>query len=220
MHVRPKCKASLCRHKAQAAIGEELMAELNVAHKVELANRLQCCARALSRRVLQLMLAFLVSGVAASAADSAPTVVPAGHELVQCVSVDGDTAFDILFQIEEDRYRAVWMVASDPTVSIENTEIARFEADEGLLSNSDTLVVAHVDPKNPKTGRKGERIGGTVLGALTKITLDIDVDLFAVNSSSAAAEAATVPSRFSAQATYFKRNGDQYDQDFDCSGRR
>ncbi len=196
------------------------MAELNVAHKVELANRLQCCALALSRRVLQLMLAFLVSGVAASAADSAPTVVPAGHELVQCVSVDGDTAFDILFQIEEDRYRAVWMVASDPTVSIENTEIARFEADEGLLSNSDTLVVAHVDPKNPKTGRKGERIGGTVLGALTKITLDIDVDLFAVNSSSAAAEAATVPSRFSAQATYFKRNGDQYDQDFDCSGRR
>lgn len=220
MFERPKCKASLCRHKAQAAIGEELMAELIVAHILELANRLKCCLMDLSRRLSALTLAVLVPGVAAFAAGSAPVVVPAGHELVQCISVDGDTALDILFQIEEDRYRAVWMVASDPTVSVANTEIARFEADEGLLVNSDTLVVAHVDPKNPKTGRKGERIGGTVLGALTKITLDIDVDLFAVNSSSAAAEAVTVPSRFSAQATYFKRNGDQFDQDFDCSGRR
>ena len=164
-----------------------------------------------------------------SGAVAADMVVPSGHELVECVSVDGDTELDILFQIEEDRYRSVWMVASDPTVAPENSEIARFEAAEGLLSNSDTLVVAHVDPRNPKTGRKGERIGGTVLGALKLIMLDLDVDLFELNASAAAAGAASagtpvetlgVPAKFSAQATYFKRNGDQHVQDLDCTSRR
>jgi len=169
-------------------------------------------------------------GFVGSVAMATDMVVPSGHELVECVSVDGDTEIDILFQIEEDRYRGVWMVASDPTVTPENSEIARFEAADGLLSNSDTLVVAHVDLRNPKTGRKGERIGGTVLGALKLIMLDLDVDLFELNASAVAAggaasagtsvEASGVPAKFSAQATYFKRNGDQHVQDLDCTSRR
>lgn len=180
----------------------------------------------------RILMATAAIGFIHSGAVAADMVVPAGHELVECVSVDGDTELDILFQMEEDRYRGVWMVASDPTVAPENSEIARFEADEGLLSNSDTLVVAHVDPRNPKTGRKGERIGGTVLGALKLIMLDLDVDLFELNASATADGALSanasgvtvattgVPAKFSAQATYFKRNGDQHVQDFDCTSRR
>lgn len=199
---------------------------LSFERKMELKSSIMLTLRLTMTRVLTATAALCFVGSVAMAADM---VVPSGHELVECVSVDGDTELDILFQIEEDRYRSVWMVASDPTVAPENSEIARFEAAEGLLSNSDTLVVAHVDLRNPKTGRKGERIGGTVLGALKLIMLDLDVDLFELNASAAAAGTASagtpvetlgVPAKFSAQATYFKRNGDQHVQDLDCTSRR
>lgn len=199
---------------------------LSVERKMELKSSIMPNPIPTIARILMIAGALGFVGSGAVAAD---IVVPAGHELVECVSVDGDTELDILFQIEEDRYRGVWMVASDPTVAPENAEIARFEAADGLLSNSDTLVVGHVDLRNPKTGRKGERIGGTVLGALKLIMLDLDVDLFELNASATAdvaqpadtsIAAAGVPAKFSAQATYFKRNGDQHVQDLDCTSRR
>lgn len=200
---------------------------LSFERKMDLKSSIRSTLMPALTRILAITAAI---GFVDSGAVAADMVVPTGHELVECVSVDGDTELDILFQIEEDRYRGVWMVASDPTVAPENSEIARFEAAEGLLSNSDTLVVAHVDLRNPKTGRKGERIGGTVLGALKLIMLDLDVDLFELNASAVAAggvatagapvETLGVPAKFSAQATYFKRNGDQHVQDLDCTSRR
>lgn len=187
---------------------------LSFERKTELKSSIMPTLIPAMTRILTITAAF---GFIGSGTVAAEMVVPGGHELVECVSVDGDTELDILLQIEEDRYRGVWMVASDPTVAPENSEIARFEAAEGLLNNSDTLVVGHVDLRNPKTGRKGERIGGTVLGALKLIMLDLDVDLFELNAS---VETLGVPTKFSAQATYFKRNGDLHVQDLDCTSRR
>jgi hypothetical protein len=64
-----------------------------------------------------------------------------------------------------------------------------------------------VDPKNPKTGRKGERIGGTRLGALRSVMLDLNIDLISKRSRKA----------YSGQAIYLKKNGDQLVQDLTCT---
>lgn len=142
--------------------------------------------------------------------DSAPMRVPNGYELVVCDSVDGDVRFDLFFELGRkvtESPKALAMVVLDPTVEESRAEIARFEAADGLLSNSNGVVTGYIDLKNPDTSRKGERVGGTVLGALRSITLDLDFDFSVVPTGS---------KHYSAQAMFFKRNGDEHVQDLDC----
>lgn len=136
--------------------------------------------------------------------------VPAGYELIVCDSVDGDVRFDLFMELGRkvtESPKALAMVVLDPTVDEARAEVARFEAADGLLSNSNGVVTGYIDLKNPDTSRKGERVGGTVLGALRSITVDLDIDFSVVPTGS---------KRYSAQAMFFKRNGEEHVQDLDC----
>ena len=97
--------------------------------------------------------------------------------MILCDSLDGDTHFKVdLEQIDPNQApSALDMFVFDPTVSEANALIAHFDADDGLLNNTNGVLVGYVDPKNPKTGRKGERIGGTRLGALRSVMLDLNI---------------------------------------------
>lgn len=135
------------------------------------------------------------------------------NEVLVCEGVDGEVRFEILFYISggKDPTQAVSMRVSDPNVAPRYAEIALFDAADGLLNSNGNIIVGYVDLTNPKTGRKGERIGGTVLGALRSIMirLDVDVDIAAATSK-----------KQSAQAVYLKKIGEELVQDLDCAMQR
>jgi hypothetical protein len=127
-----------------------------------------------------------------------------------CTSVDQDTRIDV--SIESDAaaqgHRAITMSIFDLNVSEPRQLIAKFVAADGLLNiNNNGVIIADVDLTNPNSSRRGERIGGTVLGALKSIVLDIDFSY---------QEAFKKGTGLSATVTYVKRNGEELVQDFDC----
>lgn len=129
-------------------------------------------------------------------------------EMVTCFGMDGDVKFEV--QIDRTRARApiaLAMRVSDPNVSLERQEIAFFHAKDGLLSTVGNQFVGLVSDVHPLTGRRGERIGGTVLGALRRVTLEADID-FTIEPSPRKRHAAVV--------TYEKKNGEELVQDLDC----
>jgi hypothetical protein len=132
-------------------------------------------------------------------------------EVFSCQSVDQDTRIEVYFDApiaNDDRGpRARAVVASDPTVSPRRSLIARFDAVDGLVNNSGSVVVAYVDLNNPKSSHKGERIGGTRLGSLRSILIDIDHSY---------QEAVVDGARLSASVVYTKTTGEELQQDFDC----
>ena len=138
-------------------------------------------------------------------------------EIVTCEGVDGEVRFEMLFEIESRLIgpQAIAMRVSDPNVAVSRAEIAMFEYAEGLLNNNGNVVVGYVDPLNPKTGRKGERIGGTNLGSLRSIMVRLDLD-FNVDF----AATATPGKKHSAQAIYLKKIGEELVQDLDCTVQR
>ncbi len=146
-------------------------------------------------------------------AQAAPTLVTPRQEEVICIGVDGEIRFDILIEIPNmvDSANALKMRASDPNVSAARSEIALFEADDGLLNNDNEVIVGYVDSANPKTARTGERIGGTTLGQLRSVMLSLDID-FDI--------AAPPMKKYSAQALYLKKSGEQLVQDLDCTRQR
>lgn len=129
--------------------------------------------------------------------------------MILCDSLDGDTHFQVDLEegVANEAPTALDMFVYDPTVSEANSLIAHFDAEDGLLNNTNGVLVGYVDPKNPKTGRKGERIGGTRLGALRSVMLDLNIDLISKRSRKA----------YSGQAIYLKKNGDQLVQDLTCT---
>ena len=141
-----------------------------------------------------------------------PPAVPR-TEVVVCEGVDGEVRFDLLFEIDRAPIgpRALAMRVSDPNVAAERAEIAMFDYADGLLNNNGNVIVGYVDPSNPKTGRTGERIGGTNLGQLRSIMVRLDVD-FDV--------AETPGKKHSAQAVYLKKIGEELVQDLDCTVQR
>lgn len=149
---------------------------------------------------------------AAEASDFATLPTPR-NETVVCVGVDGDIRFDVLVEIPNlaDAPMASSMRASDPNVSPARAEIAMFEAQEGLLDNDNGVIVGHVDSSNPKTARKGERIGGTTLGQLSSVMLSLDVD-FSI--------AASPLKKYSAQVVYLKKSSERLVQDLDCTRQK
>jgi hypothetical protein len=132
-------------------------------------------------------------------------------EGVICMSVDQDTRIQVFFNSKATAYdmplRPQAMVVSDPTVSARNQVIAKFLASEGLITMTDNVITGFIDDRNPNTGRRGKRIGGTVLGSLYAISLEIDT------SHQIPAQDGV---RLAAQVIYTKRTGQQLSQDFDC----
>lgn len=132
-------------------------------------------------------------------------------EVIQCDGVDGDVRFEVNVAPNEQDPTALKVISlrvSDPNVSEARTEVALFEAADGLVNASGDVVVGYVDATNPKTGRKGERIGGTTLGQLRSIMLRFDVGLIEATSSG---------KKHSAEVSYLKKMGRELVQDLDCA---
>lgn len=66
------------------------------------------------------------------------------------------------------------MIISDPSVSHGRKTIAKFEAADGLLTNSGSRYVAEVDLRFSNSGRSGENLASTKLGEVDQIILDVD----------------------------------------------
>ena len=162
----------------------------------------------MQKSVFSVLLASLVllCGLSRTEAHSLPTP---RQEKVSCEGVDGEVRFEMVIEIpnESDSPQALSMRVSDPNVSKERSEIASFEYADGLLNNTGGVLVGYVDLSNPKTGRKGERIGGTTLGQLRSVMVTLDIDF---NSAFVAGKVS------SAQAVYLKKIGEELVQDLDC----
>ncbi len=142
-------------------------------------------------------------------------------EGIICQSVDQDLRIEVVFssidetstktirsvETEAHQLKAQLMTIVDPTVSPRRQLIAKFSARDGQLTNTQGLILATVDLSHPDSNRRGERIGGTVLGSLASIMLEIDFRR---------RERAVYGTRFSGHVTYTKRNGEELSQDFDC----
>jgi hypothetical protein len=129
-----------------------------------------------------------------------------------CVSVDEDTKITVTFTpIHPDgshrEPRVKDMTVSDPNLTKPFQHIATFYATDGLLTNDGGNIEAVVDLRYPGSSRAGERVGGTKLGALKTITLDIDFTYTEPHNDG---------SHYAAVTTYLKRNGETLTQDFDC----
>ena len=69
---------------------------------------------------------------------------------------------------------AAVMVLSDASIAHGRKTIARFESANGLLTSEGAHFVADVDLRFKESNRKGELLGGTKLGQLDTIALDIE----------------------------------------------
>lgn len=130
-----------------------------------------------------------------------------------CKSVDEDVVVKLVLapklpsQTEENR-TADMMIVSSPLLSSGRQTIARFRAKEGMLNSAGSVFVGFVDLRHPDTSQKGKRIGGTTLGQLKAVILDIDY----------APEYRSVRRGLplSAQVIYSRRKGNDLIQEFDC----
>lgn len=66
------------------------------------------------------------------------------------------------------------LVVSDPTLSHGRKTIAKFTADDALVTSHSASYTANVDLRYRNSNRKGELIGGTKLGELDHIILSVD----------------------------------------------
>lgn len=151
-------------------------------------------------------------GVAALLGSGFSTASVAFADGYSCLSVDRNERIDVYFaetqsavqsaaSIEADR-----MVVIDPTVAKRNQHVATFQAADGLLRTDGAFIQALVDLNYPGSSRSGERVGGTTLGALQMIQLEVQVK----------GDIRQAGLMFGAQATYLKRSGFELSQDFDC----
>lgn len=99
------------------------------------------------------------------------------------------------------------MVVSDRHVAVGNKTIARFTDVNGRISQKGASYLADVDLRFSDSARKGELIGGTKLGELDTIQLDVD---FSYAAPVAAGE------MVDATLTLSKRNGQQIELALEC----
>jgi hypothetical protein len=135
-----------------------------------------------------LTLSMLVLGAAQAKADG-----------FVCQAADGSLnlrAFNQTAPAAGTRNSAV-LIVSDPGVSFGRKTIARFTAGHTLVSQGSSYI-ANVDLRFNDSNRKGELIGGTKLGELKQIKLDVDFSY---------AAPVGVGQDVDAQITLTKRNG-------------
>lgn len=77
-------------------------------------------------------------------------------------------------QASEGTRTAAIMILSDLTVSDGSKTTAKFEAQDSLVSNKGAAYTANVDLRFNNSNLKGRNIGGTKLGMLDTITLDLN----------------------------------------------
>lgn len=65
------------------------------------------------------------------------------------------------------------MIVSDPSVAYGRQTIARFALDKGTLSTTETSYIGQVDRRFNELSREGENIGGTKLGELRQVILEL-----------------------------------------------
>ncbi|MDX9731900.1 MAG: hypothetical protein RBT63_09030 [Bdellovibrionales bacterium] len=173
------------------------------------------------RSILVSLLVLFFATVNTVLAQASPKAVSPVFDLVLCEGLDGDVRIEILFESypdeneQEGSFQALAMRVSDPNVSSRRSEVALFELADGLLSTTgstmDAAVVGYIDPLNPKTGRGGERIGGTVLRALRSIQVVLDLEF---------SESQNEELRYAGQVIYLKKSGAELTQDLDCVRQR
>lgn len=128
-----------------------------------------------------------------------------------CVSVDDDTRIDVYLTAIDPNGPAPTaskLVVTDPNRTPRYRHVATFDEADGVLQTSGTQIHALVDLTKAGTSRAGERIGGTKLGLLTGLVLDIDVSY---------QEPIEEGVRYAAEVTYLKKSGQELHQDFDCN---
>lgn len=132
-----------------------------------------------------------------------------------CLSVDRDTRINIMTDHPNAGQIAQSLIVIDPSASTAKQVIATFAINDGLLQTTatefSTLFTAHVDTSFPGSSRAGRKVGGTNLGSLESISLEVQT----------VTERRPTPlfddgSMFAAQAIYKKKNGQELKQDFDC----
>ena len=102
---------------------------------------------------------------------------------------------------------AAVMVLSNPQVGAGRKTIARFTDAHGLIESKGASYTSNVDLRFSDSSRKGELIGGTKLGELDTIQLDVD---FNYNAPVAAG------TRVDAVLTLNKRNGQSIEIELEC----
>ena len=102
--------------------------------------------------------------------------IPALADGFVCQSTDGDLTVKVYnhTNTESGTRNSAVLVLSDPRVSVGRKTIATFSDAQGLLGNSGATYSANVDLRFSTTSRKGERIGGTKLGELDEIILEVN----------------------------------------------
>jgi hypothetical protein len=145
------------------------------------------------------MFAILALGFVTSSTALADGFVCANDEIVVKVYNNTDAAVGT-------RTAAV-MVVSDPQVGAGRKTIARFTDANGLIQSNGASYTSNVDLRFGNSSRKGELIGGTKLGELDTIQLDVDF------SYSAPIAAGT---HVAGLLTLNKRNGQSIELELDC----
>lgn len=153
--------------------------------------------------IILVMVNVAMANSLAASAGTAPQ-----SEGVTCLGLDGDVKFEILVDRTYPRLPvALAMRISDPNVSAEREEIAFFDRADGLLVTDGLQFTGLVSDAHPLTSRRGERVGGTVLGALQKVSVELDIDF---------TESISPRKRHAATVTYIKKIGEELVQDLDC----
>ncbi len=127
----------------------------------------------------------------------------------KCETRDGDLVVKVYnhVQPEEGTRNGAVMVISDKNVQLGRKTIARFTDVNSTLKSKGALYMAKVDLRFADSRRKGELIGGTKLGQLANISLDVD---FKYNRPLEDGEETT------GELVLDKRNGDSITLDVDC----
>lgn len=107
----------------------------------------------------------------------------------------------------EGTRNAAVMVVSDSNIQYGNKTIARFKDASSTLANNGAYYVAKVDLRFNDSERKGELIGGTKLGYLKQIKLDVEFSY-----ASPVEVGTTVPGTLS----LVKRDGEVININMDC----
>jgi hypothetical protein len=128
----------------------------------------------------------------------------------QCETLAGDLAVKIYnhTQAEAGTRTGAVMVVSDTTVSHGRKTIARFTDLNERLSSRNSTYVADVDLRYNDSKRKGELIGGTKLGQLDQIVVDVAFSYGAP---------VTAGTELAGEMTLVKRNGEEIVLDLVCS---
>lgn len=126
-----------------------------------------------------------------------------------CTSVDGDLNVKVYNHTDASAgtRNASVMILSDATVQAGRKTIAKFDADNTLLTNSAASYEANVDLRYSDSNRAGENIGGTKLGQIDTIALDVDFTY---------ARPVQSGDMLDGKLTITKRNGQEIRINMDC----